>query len=97
MRFGSPNASTLQRDLIRLLQDTGDLLGSMARDEPKLKEAMKLIDSGLNKAQTTAAGAIDYSKNVVRGADEYVHESPWQSVGGALAVGVVLGMLICRR
>lgn len=97
MRFGNPTASTVQRDLTRLLQDTGDLLAATAKNEPKLKEAMQFLDNGLNKVRGATSSAMDYSKCVARDTDDFVRDSPWQAVGGALAVGVVIGMLLSRR
>jgi len=41
--------------------------------------------------------AVDKAKAAGRATDHYVHENPWQSIGVAAAVGVLLGMLIARR
>jgi len=30
-------------------------------------------------------------------ADEYVHANPWQAVGAAAGVGLLLGLLLSRR
>jgi len=97
MKLFSPNVSTIQRDLTRLLQDTGDVLAARAKEEPKLKEAVQFLDRGLSRARNAANGAVDYSRDVARNTDDYVHDSPWQAIGGALAVGVVIGMLLTRR
>jgi ElaB/YqjD/DUF883 family membrane-anchored ribosome-binding protein len=40
---------------------------------------------------------IERGKFAAKATDEYVHENPWQSVGIAAAVGVVVGLLIGRR
>ena len=32
-----------------------------------------------------------------RATDEYVHTHPWQSIGAAVGVGLVIGLLIGRR
>lgn len=97
MKFGTTKPSTVQDDLSTLLHDVSDLLLTKAKDEPKLKQARELVDSGLHKVRGAASGAVDYSKEFARGADDYVHDSPWPVVGGALAVGVLLGMLLSRR
>lgn len=97
MKLFSPSASTLQRDLTRLLQDTGEVLAARAQEEPKLREAVQLLDRGLSQARSAASGALEYSKDIARNTDDYVHDSPWRAVGGALAIGLVIGMLLTRR
>lgn len=41
--------------------------------------------------------AVDKAKAAGRATDAYVHDNPWQSIGVAAAVGLLLGMLISRR
>ena len=38
-----------------------------------------------------------HAKAALGDADAYVHENPWQSIGIAAAIGLVLGVLIGRR
>jgi len=40
---------------------------------------------------------MDTGKQVVRATDEYVQDNPWQAVGIAAAVGLVIGLLISKR
>jgi ElaB/YqjD/DUF883 family membrane-anchored ribosome-binding protein len=37
------------------------------------------------------------AKAVVADADAYVHEKPWQSIGIAAGLGLLIGLLISRR
>ena len=37
------------------------------------------------------------AKAATRATDEYVHTHPWQSIGAAAGVGLVIGLLIGRR
>jgi ElaB/YqjD/DUF883 family membrane-anchored ribosome-binding protein len=37
------------------------------------------------------------AKAATRATDEYVHTHPWQSMGAAVGVGLVIGLLIGRR
>lgn len=37
------------------------------------------------------------TKEAALATDEYVRANPWESVGVAAAVGLVIGMLIARR
>jgi ElaB/YqjD/DUF883 family membrane-anchored ribosome-binding protein len=37
------------------------------------------------------------AKAVAADADAYVHEKPWQSIGIAAGLGLLIGLLISRR
>lgn len=37
------------------------------------------------------------TREAVKATDHYVHENPWRAVGVAAGVGLVIGLLICRR
>ena len=37
------------------------------------------------------------AKEAARATDEYVHEHPWQAIGTAAGVGLLVGLLIGRR
>ncbi|MDQ1316092.1 MAG: hypothetical protein QG662_2201, partial [Pseudomonadota bacterium] len=37
------------------------------------------------------------TKAAAKATDEYVHVHPWQAIGVAASVGVVIGLLIGRR
>jgi ElaB/YqjD/DUF883 family membrane-anchored ribosome-binding protein len=61
-----------------------------------------------NKALETLAGAkenlssvegklLDKAKVVAESADDFVHRSPWEAVGVAAGLGVLIGLLIGRR
>lgn len=41
--------------------------------------------------------AIERAKKAAGATDDYVHDHPWQAVGVAAAIGLVIGMLIGRR
>ena len=41
--------------------------------------------------------AVERARAAGRATDNYVHENPWQSMGAAAAVGLLVGMLIARR
>ena len=97
MKFGKNTSSGIHEDLSTLLNDVSDLLASKAKEEPRLKQAKEFVDNGISRVRGAASDAVDYSRDVARGADDYVHDSPWQVVGGALAIGVVIGMLLSRR
>ncbi len=37
------------------------------------------------------------SKEVVKEADIYVHENPWQAIGVGAGIGLLIGFLVARR
>jgi len=49
------------------------------------------------KMADAQAALLAKTRAAARATDEYVHTHPWQSIGGAAAVGVVIGLLIGRR
>ena len=61
-----------------------------AKTEASLAEAKaKIADA--------QAALLVRTKAAARATDEYVHTHPWQSIGAAAGVGVVIGLLIGRR
>jgi len=66
------------------------------------------ISSIRNKALETLAGAkesissaeaklLDKAKVAAEGADDFVHRKPWEAVGVAAGLGLLIGLLIGRR
>ena len=66
------------------------------------------ISSIRNKALETLAGAkeslstvegnlVDKAKAAAEGADDFVHRSPWEAVGVAAGLGLLIGLFIGRR
>jgi ElaB/YqjD/DUF883 family membrane-anchored ribosome-binding protein len=66
------------------------------------------IGSIRSKALETIAGAkesisgfegvlADKAKEVAQGADDFVHRNPWEAVGVAAGLGLLIGLLIRRR
>ena len=61
-----------------------------------------------NKAMETLAGAkeslsvvegnlLDKAKVAAEGADDFVHRNPWEAVGVAAGLGLLMGLFIGRR
>ena len=49
------------------------------------------------KLQDMQDDAMDRAKATARATDEYVRDNPWQALGVAAALGVLVGLLIGRR
>jgi ElaB/YqjD/DUF883 family membrane-anchored ribosome-binding protein len=56
----------------------------------------RLRDAKLRLADAEAA-VVDRTKAAARATDDYVNENPWQAVGIAAGVGLLLGIIIGRR
>jgi ElaB/YqjD/DUF883 family membrane-anchored ribosome-binding protein len=77
--------------LKRAANETGD----KARDLREQVET-KLLRAKLS-LQEIEGQALDHAKAAARATDDYVHDNPWQAIGIAAAVGVVVGLLMNRR
>nr|WP_295079272.1 DUF883 family protein [uncultured Roseateles sp.] len=59
------------------------------------------VQASLDRAKHNLAdlqeAAVERARAAGRATDAYVHENPWQSIGLAAGVGLLLGMLISRR
>ena len=77
--------------LKRAAGETGD----KARDLRSQVET-KLLRAKLS-LQELEGQAVDRAKAAARATDDYVHDNPWQAVGIAAAIGVVVGLLMNRR
>jgi ElaB/YqjD/DUF883 family membrane-anchored ribosome-binding protein len=77
--------------LKRAATETGD----KARDLRSQIET-KLLRAKLS-LQELEGQAVDQAKAAARATDDYVRDNPWQAIGVAAAVGVLVGLLIGRR
>jgi ElaB/YqjD/DUF883 family membrane-anchored ribosome-binding protein len=85
----------LVRDTERLLQHSASLAGEQA------EELREQIRSSLGRARNTLHNAEDAiqarGKAAIDATEGYVQTHPWQTLGIAAAIGLLLGMLISRR
>jgi ElaB/YqjD/DUF883 family membrane-anchored ribosome-binding protein len=82
-------------DAEALLKSTaGDVSESMADARSRIES--RLIEAKANLLQLQQSATL-HAKAAGRAADEYVHEHPWQAVGIAAGIGLVVGLLIGRR
>ncbi|MEP6943994.1 MAG: DUF883 family protein [Betaproteobacteria bacterium] len=72
-------------------KETGERASDLrAQVETKLRAAKA-------KLQDVQDDAMDRAKVAARATDEYVRDNPWQALGVAAAVGVLIGLLMSRR
>jgi ElaB/YqjD/DUF883 family membrane-anchored ribosome-binding protein len=89
-------------DFAAVLNQADDLLrraagesGDTARD--LRAEVTTLLQAAKARLQALEHQATDSVKAVAEAGDDYVHDKPWQAVGIAATVGLVLGVLLARR
>ncbi len=85
----------LVRDTEKLLQHSASLAGEQAE---ALREQIR---DSLGRARSTLHSAeerlVERGKATLEATEGYVQTHPWQTLGIAAAIGLLLGMLISRR
>lgn len=89
-------------DLKTLISDTEALVKATAQDvRDETKEIHARVTAALERAKTTYAElqqqGAETGKAVVKRADSIIREHPYQTIGIALGVGLLLGLLAMRR
>jgi ElaB/YqjD/DUF883 family membrane-anchored ribosome-binding protein len=92
----------LLEDLQTVVRDADALLrATSAQTGEKIQEIRGRAEQSLKQARVRLAEveelALERAKQAAGAADEYVRENPWQSIGIAAGVGLLLGLLVSRR
>src|SRR5262245_14393326 len=92
----------LVADLKTVMLDAEALLkATSAQTGEKIQEVRAKAEESLQQARARLSGiedeALRRAKEVADATDEYVRENPWQSVGIAAGVGLLVGLLLSRR
>lgn len=100
----SVNASKdkLVEDLRMVVADAEELLKATANQtgeriaaaRVRAGESLQIAKARLEDAQ---AAVVERTKVAAIATDEYVHDNPWQAIGVAATIGLILGALIARR
>lgn len=86
---------TVVEDAEALLQATAAQTGERVDGiRERAKASLKQAKTRLQEAE---GEAMEQVRAAAANADEYVHANPWQAVGVAAGVGLLLGLLISRR
>lgn len=96
------NKDKLVADLKLVVADAEELLRATASQAgEKVSAARERIQASLASAKVKLGdaerAALEKAKEAAKAADDYVQENPWQAVGIAAGVGLLLGLLIGRR
>lgn len=93
---------TVRNDMKSLVQDAQALFteataSSGIKADELRSRGMHLLDAALDQVQELQTVTLEKGKELVDSTDNFVRENPWQAVGMAAAVGVLIGMLIARK
>lgn len=97
----SPSEKLL-KDLQAVVEDAEALLQATASQTgDKIDHIRSRAKASLNQARSRLATvedeALEQVREAAQTADEYVRANPWQAVGAAAGLGLLLGLLISRR
>lgn len=86
---------TVVEDAEALLQATAAQTGERIEGiRSRATESLKQARSRLHEVEDEA---LEQVREVAASTDEYVQANPWQAVGVAAGVGLLIGLLISRR
>jgi len=96
------NKEKFMTDIKSVLADAEDLLKQAAnttgeRASELSDKALTLLKQAKEKASDVQVVVVEKSKKAARATDDYVHDHPWQAVGIAAGIGVVIGLLLNRK
>ena len=83
----------------QLLKFVGDEGGEKAKALRTKVE--RNLNSAKERLRSLEDAVMEKTRETARVTDEYVHDNPWQTVGIAsglsMVLGVAIGMILCRR
>lgn len=96
------NKQRIEADFERVISDTEALLKATANQggdmlneaRSKAEESLNLLKLRMAEAQSALTAK---TREACKATDEYVHEKPWQAVGTAAFLGLMVGLLVGRR
>jgi ElaB/YqjD/DUF883 family membrane-anchored ribosome-binding protein len=78
--------------LIKATEDhSGDAVSSIRN------KALEMLAGAKESLAGVEGKLLDKAKVAARGADDFVHRNPWETVGMAAGLGLLIGLLIGRR
>jgi ElaB/YqjD/DUF883 family membrane-anchored ribosome-binding protein len=96
------SADQLIDDLTAVIRDAENLLrATAAQTGDKVEEVRARAEESVRQAKERLAGiedeALQHARVLAGEAEEYVRGNPWQAIGIAAGIGLVLGLLMSRR
>lgn len=88
----------LAADIKMLMRDAEELLKATAGEAgDKLKEVRHRLAKALESAKETSEYLQDKTAQTAKAADKVIREHPYESIGIAFGVGLLVGLLVSRR
>jgi ElaB/YqjD/DUF883 family membrane-anchored ribosome-binding protein len=85
-------------DFKTLMRDAEDLMKATAGDlGEKAKEARDRLKVALGRAKESCQGVEEKAAAGAKATDKVIREHPYQSLGVAFGVGLLIGVLVNRR
>ncbi|HLT27275.1 MAG TPA: DUF883 family protein [Zeimonas sp.] len=102
MEKAAASRDRLAAELRSLVSDAEEMLKAASRSgNEQLAHVRERLERGVNTARDELnafqEAALETARQTAAETDEYVREHPWNAVGIAAAVGVLLGVLLARR
>ena len=91
MNENQPEKKPALEDALKATASQIDQLTSMATHQIE-----QTVEQGKAKLHALQDNLRNASEGFARQADDFVHEHPWQAVGIAAGVGLVLGLFLSR-
>ncbi|MCL4788946.1 MAG: DUF883 family protein [Verrucomicrobia bacterium] len=85
----------LTRDAEALMHATAGQAGEKVSE--KMTELRQKLSAALDSAKATCQRLEDKAVAGAKAADKTIREHPYESIGAAFAVGVLIGVLVGRR
>lgn len=89
-------------DLTTVIRDAENLLrATAAQTGDRVEEIRARAEESVRQAKARLDGieeeALKHARVLAGEADEFVRDNPWQAIGIAAGIGLVLGVLMSRR
>lgn len=95
-------SDTLMEDLRLVIADAEALLSATTDKasegatsaRARIQQRLEAVKQNLCHAERAL---LERAQQAAKGADQYVHDHPWQAIGICAGLGAIVGMLIARR
>jgi ElaB/YqjD/DUF883 family membrane-anchored ribosome-binding protein len=96
------NSEQLIGDFKALMADAEELIkATSAHGDESLSairsKALNTLGNAKDSLSSLESTLANKAKEVAEGADEFVHRNPWEAVGVAAGLGLLVGLFIRRR